>query len=119
MTGTGDTATGASSIASSRGEGLQGTIIGSGEGKVNSTDKPQYQIRRKSGRFPGTPNDKGYTFNSLDPEELKNAGRMMLLDVWGDVEFTQSNEQTAAKAVAPRAGAWIETRCAYTMLDWC
>ena len=59
----------------------------------------QYQTKKKNQqRFPGTPNWKGYTFNSLDPEEVKNAGRMLLLDVWGDVEYTQSNEQTAERA---------------------
>ncbi|MDA8178290.1 MAG: hypothetical protein M0T69_01945 [Deltaproteobacteria bacterium] len=58
--------------------------------------QPLYQ--KKSGRFPGTPNDKGYTFNSNDSEQVKNAGRALLLNVWGDVEFTQSHEETSARA---------------------
>ena len=60
--------------------------------------QPLYQ--KKSGRFPGEPNDKGYTFNSNDAEEVKNAGRALLLNVWPDVEFTQSNEETAKRAQA-------------------
>ena len=59
--------------------------------------QPLYQ-KRKSGRFPGKPNDKGYTFNSNDSEQVKNAGRALLLNVWGDVEFTQSHEETSARA---------------------
>ena len=58
--------------------------------------QPLYQ--KKSGRFPGEPNDKGYTFNSNDAEEVKNAGRAVLLGVWPDVEFTQSNEETEKRA---------------------
>ena len=60
--------------------------------------QPLYQ--KKSGRFPGEPNDKGYTFNSNDAEEVKNAGRAVLLGVWPQVEFTQSNEETAKRAQA-------------------
>ncbi len=75
---------------------------------INNADflKRKYRVyqrfyqKKKSGRFPGTPRDKGYTFNSNDAEEVKQAGRAILLSVWPEVEFTQSNEETAKRAQA-------------------
>jgi hypothetical protein len=73
------------------------TKLESASDESRSLGPRRYQ-KKKSGRFPGEPNDKGYTFNSNDSEEVKNAGRALLLNVWPDVEFTQSNEETAKRA---------------------